>query len=141
MTPKNLIPFLLLTAAVVFSTTAVRPKPVAAEPPVAEEEAPAPAVSHLPPPRPASPYPSGSAPNDAPLTDREQHDMAIRVPIQACVELGQKINAIAGIPDSHPKHLNAQIVCMRQGNIAWSRCIDKAQSKQDVVTCNRRLLH
>jgi hypothetical protein len=140
VTPKNLIPFLLLTAAVIFST-ARRPKPVVAEPPGAEEEAPAPAMSHLPPPRPGSPYPSGSAPNDAPLTDREQHDMSIHIPVQACAELGQKVNSIAGIQDSNPKHLNAQIVCMRQGNLAWSRCIDKAQSKQDVVSCNRRLLH
>jgi hypothetical protein len=141
VTPKNLIPFLLLTAAVVFSLTVVRPKHVAAESPVAEEEAPAPAMSHLPPPRPASPYPSGSAPPDAPLTDREQHDMSIHIPVQACAELGQKVNSIAGIQDSNPKHLNAQIVGMRQGNLAWSRCIDKAQSKQDVVACNRRLLH
>ncbi len=140
MTPKSLVPFVLLTLAVVFSLRTTRPRPAVAPAPSAEQAATpsaTPVASELPPPQPR---PSASA-DDKPLTDREMRDRTVKVPLQACVEIGQHINQIAGVGDDDKRKLNPQIFCMRQGNIAWARCIDDAKTRHDVATCNRRLLH
>jgi hypothetical protein len=143
---KNLLPFLLLTLAVMFSVSKKGPK--ASEAPVVEDSDPAAAseTPEVPSANPLAHGPRGPAPHggplpgDAPLTDREQQDMTIRAPIQACAEIGKKINSFTGIPETDRRKLHAQVMCMRQGNVAWMKCIDRSKSLEDVRVCNRRLL-
>ncbi|HEY6463128.1 MAG TPA: hypothetical protein VIY73_23320 [Polyangiaceae bacterium] len=138
---KDYWPFVLLVFATVLSVTVFRtPAERAGDESVAAGSSGEPAGEHPP------IHPSSSAsrpppnPNDAPLSEREQKDVHVRLTPDACNPIVRKANELSGVDENDKRKLLGTITCLRRGNVAWAKCVERASTKDDLATCSRRLL-
>jgi hypothetical protein len=88
--------------------------------------------------------PASTAASTAPaMTPVEMRDFRTRIGHEEC-ELGvSHINELEG-RDPHatnPKILTELSICLRIGNLAWSKCIANATSREEAHACNVRFLN
>ncbi|HEY1693124.1 MAG TPA: hypothetical protein VGG39_13240 [Polyangiaceae bacterium] len=138
---KDYWPFVLLVFATVLSLTVFR-SPVER----AGDESAAAGSSGAPAGESAPASPSSSGPfrpvnrNDTPLTEREAKEVHIRLSPDACNPLVRKTNELSGIGVNDKRKLLATVACLRKGNLAWAKCVERASTRDDLASCSRRLL-
>lgn len=128
MNARVAAPFALLAIAAVAALTWLRSPPPAAEPPSAET---------APPPAPRASTPAASSPS---MSDRELMEFRIHIDHTQCEDGAKRVNELAGRPPTDPKGIGLLSTCLRIGNLAWYKCLLRAQTADQASACSRRLL-
>ncbi len=138
--PRNILPWVLLAVAVVVAITVLRrPAPPG---PVPMGSAIPPIDTVLPPGAPSvSGPPSARAYNDPPMTEEEVRDWHLKVGHESCEEGAKMINTLQGLEPTDKQGIKFIGACLRNGNVAWYKCLVKAQTRLEAGTCNRRFLN
>lgn len=77
----------------------------------------------------------------APLTEKEQSEIAMHVTPERCYAFQQRVKQLAtAVPPHDPNFTASFAACIRYGNVAWDRCVTAAQTMDQITACNARLL-
>jgi hypothetical protein len=75
-----------------------------------------------------------------PMTPPEQRDFHVQIAHEQCEEGMKRLNMLEGRPAADPQALTQLSVCLRIGNLAWYKCVLRADGVDEAHACNRRLL-
>jgi hypothetical protein len=70
----------------------------------------------------------------------ELRESRMHIGHEECEEGVKRINVLEGKPATDPGALHFIGSCLAHGNVAWYKCIVRAQNKDEARACNRRLL-
>jgi hypothetical protein len=92
-------------------------------------------------PAPGSSREAGAPPPSQPLSDVELRDFRVRIGHEECESGARRVNTLEGREATDPKAGPLISVCLRYGNVAWYKCVLRADSGDKAVACNHRLLN
>jgi hypothetical protein len=87
-----------------------------------------------------APPPSTEPGSMGSMTSAERRDFHIRLGHEECEDAMRKVNVLDGRAPADPRAINRLSVCLRIGNVAWYKCMLRAQGSGDANACHRRFL-
>lgn len=89
-----------------------------------------------------APSPSSSTGPDpkAPFSPKEYKEFRMKISNEDCEKAAAKKNTLEGLPEHDKKGTLLLWACLRQGNVAWYRCVLTADTSEHFNWCSQRYL-
>jgi hypothetical protein len=84
---------------------------------------------------------SVSARPAARFTPEERRDLRIRIAHEDCERAAKRINVLHNRPETDIKGIDIISICLKNGNMAWYRCVVDAPAADEADRCGQRYLH